>query len=601
MGWTDNIADRIRARFTVDKEKKALDAGRGRIPAGARIGMGTADSAYGYEQLSSHLNLEHDLMGRYIDYEEMDDFPEISAAVDVYADDSTQIDLMRRKTVWVVSENERVRQILDDLLHKQLRIEEDVWGATRTLVKYGNLYGEILVNQEGVIGLNFLPPPTMRRIEDESGGLLGFVQDPAGRGLTLREFRTLLNDKGQIVTKPVEAKPESKPFGAGAVGSETMASSDVSKVVPFEDWEVVHWRLRGKHLRSIYGFSVLEAARWVWRRLTLLEDAVLLHKLTRSPARYAYYIDCGDLSPQQAMAYVNEIKNNYKKKKYITSDGKIDFKVNPLGAQEDFWLPSKGGKESTRIDLLSGADWQALDDVNYFRSKLFTALKMSSSFVGLQEGGDTRSNLANQDVRFARTVLRLQREFRNGLKKVCRVHLAALGIDPHAVEWDVQMASPSSIFELAQIEARTAQTQLAEQMSTFVPRQWLLKTVFGFTEDEIADMQGKKDEEDDAEAVKLAEREKKQAEILGITPEQQLGGGEPPAEPEPRPSPEESTKYPSNDVGEIDDMLSSLEPKPQVDDLYGMLDALLEANPELLTEEERNPTPKKVSFKKVAG
>ena len=561
MGWFGNTVDRVRAMFVQDKDRKAIDTTKGRISAREQMGSSfNVFSHTGYDGLAEHLRLEHDLLTRYVDYEEMDDFPEISSAIDIYADDATQVDSLRGTSVWVTSDSERVKTMLNDLLHKRLRVEEDIWPLARVVAKYGNGYAEVLLNEEGVVGLNFLPPPTMRRMEDTNGALLGFIQDPNGQGVSLDDFKKMIDDKGALKTTNKAPGARSPVHGAAQMSG----TNRPVEVVPFEDWEVVHWRLRSKHMRSIYGHSVLEPARWVWRRLVLLEDAAILYKLTRAPARYAFYIDTGDLQGAQALAYVKNIKQQYKKKKFIDSQGKLDFRVNPLSQDEDFWIPSRGGKESTRIDVLSGPDWQSMDDIEYFRQKLFAAIKVPASYAGLS-GEDSKGSLAQQDIRFARTVIRLQREVRNGLKKVCRIHLIAMGIDPQSVEWDLTMTVPSSIFELAQIEVRSAQAQLAASMEEYVPKKWLLKHVFDFADDEIPGVRQEKETEQEQEGTHAALIQKKQNDILGI----EEGEPKPPGQKAAAPKPEKKESTLAHT------------------DIDKKLDALLRANRDLLERVEK--------------
>ncbi len=463
MGWLGNLVDKVRKSFISDKDQKAAAARRGTPLGTERQSLGS----YGYspsamDSLGEHLALEADLASRYLDYEEMDEFPELCAAYDLYADDATQVDSGTNKTIWAVSSDIRVAEILNDLLHNRLRVEEDAWGLARTLGKYGNHFGEILLAEDGVVGLNYLPAPSARRVEEAGGRLLGFVQQLSDSTISPERFVTLLNKRR-----------ESKD---GVV-------TDPNEPIVFEDWEVVHWRLRSKHMRSVYGTSVLDAARYAWRRLALMEDAAVLHKLTKAPGRFAYYIDTGDMAPQQALAYVEQVKQKFRKKKYVDAQGKINFQSNPMGMDEDIWIPVRGGKESTRIDNLGGADWQSLEDVGYFREKVFSGSRTPPSALGIG-GQGSRASLAQEDVRFAKATTRLQREIRNGFKKVCRVHLIARGIDPNAVDWDVKMTVPSTIFELAQLEVKGAQAQLAAQLLDFFDKRWILIHVFGIPEAE---------------------------------------------------------------------------------------------------------------------
>jgi hypothetical protein len=462
MGFWGDIGHRVRGMLRFDKEQVVLNLAKGGSASGYPQTGFDLLQAYGQDILSDYLKLEHDLMARFVDYEEMDDYPELASAIDIYADDATQTESLQNKVVWIDSPDKTVQMILEDLLWKRLRIDEEVWEITRTLVKYGNDYEELLVTGDGLVGLNFLPPPTMRRIEGRRGELFGFVQDYKGRfGYSPEEFKQLLTQR--------------------AAGG----NSPQNKYAALEDWEVSHFRLRSKHRRSIYGYSVLEPARWIWKRLMLLEDAAMVYRLQRAPQRYAFYIDVGDMPPKEAMGFLHKMRQQYKKTKfYNPQTGKLDLKYNPLSQDEDFFVPVRKGVQATKIDVVGSPSWQHMEDIEYFKLKLYAAIKVPKVYLG-SEAPRAKGVLSQEDVRFARTVLRIQREVRNGIKKMCRVHLAALGINPSQVDFEVYMTTPSSIFELAQLEVRNAKADFAGRMSQFVSLHWILQKVFGLSEEEI--------------------------------------------------------------------------------------------------------------------
>lgn len=445
-----------------DKEQIVLNLSKGGTNSGYPQTGFDLLQAYGQDILSDYLKLEHDLMARFVDYEEMDDYPELASAIDIYADDATQTESLQNKVVWIDSPDKTVQSILEDLLWKRLRIDEEVWEITRTLVKYGNDYEELLVTGDGLVGLNFLPPPTMRRIEGRRGELYGFVQDYKGRfGYSPEEFKQLLTQR------------------------QAGGNDPRNKYAALEDWEISHFRLRSKHRRSIYGYSVLEPARWIWKRLMLLEDAAMVYRLQRAPQRYAFYIDVGDMPPKEAMGFLHKMRQQYKKTKfYNPQTGKLDLKYNPLSQDEDFFVPVRKGVQATKIDVVGSPSWQHMEDIEYFKLKLYAAIKVPKVYLG-SEAPRAKGVLSQEDVRFARTVLRIQREVRNGIKKMCRVHLAALGINPSQVDFEVYMTTPSSIFELAQLEVRNAKADFAGRMSQFVSLHWILQKVFGLSEEEI--------------------------------------------------------------------------------------------------------------------
>lgn len=493
MGWVSDVGKRIREFFKADKENLAYQMAKGVTSSSYPASGFDILQAYGYDVISDYLRLEHDLLGRYVDYEEMDDYPELSAAIDIYADDATVPDTQIKRTLWVEARDRNVEQILDDLFHRTLRADEDVWEIARTLVKYGNDFEEILVTQDGVRGLNFLPPPTVRRIEGPKGELFGFVQDFKGRfGYSPQEFQQIL------AMRTAQAQ--------GTLGK-SAGLGGLEKIAALESWEVTHFRLRGKHRRSLYGYSVLEPARWIWKRLMLLEDAALIFRLQRAPERYAFYVDVGDLPPHEALAQVNRIRQQHKKRKFFNpTTGKLDLKWEPLSQDDDFWVPTRNGQDGTRIEVLGSPSWQHMDDIEYFRDKLFAAIKVPKAYMG-QEEGIARAVLSSEDVRFARTVLRVQRAIRTGMAKVGRVHLAALNIDPESTEWDLVMTVPSSIFELAQLEVRNARADLANRMRDFMSLRWILSNVFGLNDSEIESvvMQRKEDVLRDSESQSEAE------------------------------------------------------------------------------------------------
>jgi hypothetical protein len=470
VGFASKIAGGVRRIFQQDKTRAAAGLAKGAlVPPGLPGGL---LAAFGNDHVSEYLRLDADLLTRFADYEEMDDYPELATSLDIYADDATQNDSQTNRTLWVTSKDENLKMVLDDLFHRTLRMDEEIWEIARSLCKYGNDYEEILVTEEGVRGLNFLPAPTVRRIEGPRGDLMGFLQDFSGRtGFTPMQFQEALR-------KRIKLENPETPTAEGEGRYE-------DNLIALEDWEVAHFRLRTKQRRSVYGHSVLDPARWIWKRLMLLEDAALVYRLQRAPERYAMYVDVGDLPPQEALAYINKVRMGHKKRKFIDpATGKLNLRWEPLVQDEDIYIPVRKGQEGARIEVLGSPAWQSMEDIEYFKNKLYAAIKVPKAYLGDQDGV-ARAVLSQEDVRFARTVLRVQRELRNGCRTIARVHLAALGIDPYDTDYDIWMTVPSSIFELAQLEVRNARADLASRMGSYVSLHWLLSKVFGLSDEEI--------------------------------------------------------------------------------------------------------------------
>lgn len=507
-GFTTNVGNALRSFFARTPQRQAAELQRGGAPAVSMAGLPyNLVTQFGYDALANHLRIDQDLQQRYTDVEEMDEYPEITVGLDIYADDSTSPDLDREQAIWATSEDKKIADELNHMLHKQLLIEDDVWGVVRTLCKYGNIFGEALVTEQGLVGLNYLPPPTVRRVEGPRGQLIGFIQDIRGEfNLSLEDFYALASAQ--------------QAYRDGAKGAPIPAAMGrkPGELTVFEDWELIHWRLRGKHLRSVYGHGVIDPARWIWKRLALLEDALLIYKLERAPARYAFYIDVGELDAERGLAFVNKVKNSFTRQKFVNpSSGKLDMRFNPLAMDEDFFVPVRAGKRTTEIDVISGPDYSETETLEYHRDKLVSSIKIPKVYMGYG-GESTRNALSSEDIRFARTVMRIQRVIRSGYRQAGRIHLIAKRIDSKA-EYDMRMNVPSQILELARVEVMSATADLASRMKEDVGTKWVLTHLYKFSEDEAAAVMKEKSQEDLDRGKREADIEKMRME--GMSPEEQ--------------------------------------------------------------------------------
>ncbi|MGL4400164.1 MAG: portal protein [Luteolibacter sp.] len=300
----------------------------------------------------------------------MADYPELGNCLRILADEATQSDIVEKKSLWATSANAGIQDALNHMLHKTLNVEKDLWNMAYQVSQSGNMFEANLVQEGyGVVKLLNLPVATVRRIEDQYGHLWGYVQDQEGNfdNVSTEQFKELLaNQQG---------------------------SSIRNGQVVFEPWEVAHFRYRATARSDLYGVSVVDAARQVWVRLRLMEDAMVLFKLTRAPARYAFYVDVGDINPNQRQAELEKIKNNYKKRKYVNpKTGQVEFRYNVMSADEDFFMSKSKGERLSEVELLSGLDSQGVDDSEYFRQKLFSALPVPKAYLS-QEESIGRANL----------------------------------------------------------------------------------------------------------------------------------------------------------------------------------------------------------------
>ena len=471
-------------RNEIKRINKARFPGMGDMPF--MYDRGTA-----FDMYSSQVRLHQNLYQRYKDYENMDDYPEIAAALDIYADEATQPDFIRKAQIWAEGDNDNVTSDINFVLHQQLEASSFLWELTRYLCKYGNNFERLFINENGVVGTQPLPVPSTRRVHDEFGELAGFIVSTqhANPDVNEKQFRSILQRR--------EDDHFYKDFRSQARTSTMLA---------FEDWEVSHFRLVKKNRMSRYGYGIGEDARWAYKRLTMMEDAAVIHKLTRAPSRYAFYVDTGDLTPQQAMQHAQKVRDMFKKQKIVNpQSGELDMTYNPLSIDEDLFIPVHRERgEAVRVDTLQGAGYQSMEDVDYFRKKLGRALKIPNF---AQEDRAQQRPMSFEDIRFASQIMRIQQAIITGFKKITDIHLIATGRSPNDFNYSLMMTVPSAILELARIEVLSAKSDFMSRMEQHVSIRWMLVNLFGFSEEEAVNLMVMRQEEMDMAESARTERE----------------------------------------------------------------------------------------------
>ena len=405
------------------------------------------------------------------DYAEMDEYPLISSALDIYADESTQKNPDKNSVVWISSEDSKeIEKELTSMLDR-IDIDTNIWSINRTMCQYGNNFEEILIDKDtGVVGLSPIPVKICRRVTNKTGDLIGYVAS--------------LSDKLDLRRDGVFK------FQNGIMKSEDGLSA------AYEPWKVVHFRLLSKDRASSYGTSVLEAARRPYQRLVLLEDAVMVFKLTRSPSRNVFRIDVSGLSRREAEAQLRRVKDQYRKRKFVdSSTGKLSTKVSPLAMDEDFFVGTVNGVDTVGVDVLNGPNYQQMEDVQYFQNLLFGALRIPRAYLGYDENMPSRATLSQEDVRFYKTALRTQIESMRGIKKICDIHLASKNIDPKSVKYKVQGHVSNHVVMLANQELARGRGELAAMYADFVDKEYVLKDILKLDQETISRIIKQKEKE----------------------------------------------------------------------------------------------------------
>ena len=363
----------------------------------------------------------------YRDADLMDAFPEIGAALDIVAEESC-LPNDDGMVITVQSKSERVKSILEDLFVNRLNLQLTAQMVIRAMCKYGNQFMMLDVDHKnGVKGWKQLPVFNVERIE--SG-----IQNPYGAGASIAVNGVNIDDAD--------------------LSTQFIWLDDNNSQIPFRDWQIAHFRLLTNSMYLPYGVSYLNAARRHWRMLSLMEDMMLIYRLERSIERRVYKIFVGAIDDADVGAYVEQIANEFKRTPIIDPiTGQLDLRKNILGIDQDIFLPVRSEDAPTPIDTLSaGQNITALDDIKFIQNKVLTALRIPKTFLNFEETAGDGKNLALMDVRFARTINRIQQAFLMELTKVASIHLFLLGFDDELNNFTLSMKNPSTQAEQLEIE-----------------------------------------------------------------------------------------------------------------------------------------------------
>ena len=413
----------------------------------SRLFGSSASNAFG-----TAANYQTIRMQLFSDYEAMDEDSIISSALDIYADESS-LKNEYENVLSIECENEEVQKVLHNLFYDVLNIEFNLWPWIRNMVKYGDFFLKLDITEK--FGVTNVSPISAYELFREEGF------DPAD--------------------------PEGVRFAHESLVGTNMGGGNQQTF--YENYEVAHFRLLSDTNFLPYGKSMVEAARKVWKQLTLMEDAMLIHRIMRAPERRVFKIDIGNIPPNEVENHMQQVVNKMKKVPFVDrTTGQYNLKFNMENMLEDYYLPIRGGQSGTEIDTLSGMEFTGIEDIEYLRNRMLAALKIPKAFLGYDENIEGKATLAAEDVRFARTIERIQKIVVSELTKIAIVHLYSQGFDDEKlVDFELKLTNPSMIYEQEKISLWSEKVSLASSIKSdkILSSQWIFENIWGMSKEEI--------------------------------------------------------------------------------------------------------------------
>ena len=401
---------------------------------------------------------EPNRLAAYYDYESMEFTPEISAALDIYAEESTTLS-EKGEILTIYSESDRVKNILEDLFKEKLDINTNLQMWTRGLCKYGDDFVYLKVDPEkGIVGCQQLPNIEIERIEGAASKTPGNERDIK---IPSRELRF------QWKNKEME----------------------------FQSWEIAHFRLLGDDRKLPYGTSMLDKIRRIWKQLLLAEDAMLIYRTSRAPERRVFKVFVGNMDDKDIEPYVQRVASKFKRDQIADPrNGQVDMRYNQMAVDQDYFIPVRDPAQTNPIETLPGAqNLGEIADIEYIQKKLLAALRIPKAFLGFEEVVGEGKTLALMDIRFARTINRIQKSLIQELNKIALIHLYLLGLEDELGNFSLSLTNPSAQSDLLRIEQWKEKITLYKDATSDqsqvgilpVSHTWAKKNILGMSDSEV--------------------------------------------------------------------------------------------------------------------
>jgi len=349
-------------------------------------------------------------INRYVEVELMDlEVPEISTALDVNADYIVYPnENNKNKTVNITSTNVKAQNKIDEI-ESRISVQQQLFPMIRGMLKYGDNAEEIVTNVDRNL-------------------VLGFRNIP---------IKT-------VVPVMIDGFPNHDPRIVQHICGK--------KVAEFKAEEVFHLSLntdRGRYCRYGKGVPMLEKSRLLYRQVKLMEEGVMISRLSRANQNYAIIVDVGDLQGEDALSFLDQYRKRVTRRKYVDSrTGKWAWNYNPLSVIEDIMVPTRAGSGGNVVALNNNnATGKNIEDIMYFQDKLIYSTGTPKILIGKEVDTNSKSTSDNQMIVFLRRIRRIQSSITPAIKELYKNMLAIEGVYVTLDELNVQWPSSMTIDE----------------------------------------------------------------------------------------------------------------------------------------------------------
>lgn len=466
-----SLFNRLKRLFSSDvilrniggKELKVLDINKiqrsGKYQTNSLVDRFSRLYIYNNKNLfNPNLNFQTLRIQLYSDYEAADTDPIISSALDIVADECL-LRNDRGEMLTIKSSDENIKRVLDNLFYDVLNVEFNLWGWVRGMLKYGDFFLKLEISEKfgiyNVIPYSVYHVARYEGTDPEEPTKVFFMLEPDGLAS--------------------QSDPNYLPKNGGKTG------------IRLENYEVAHFRLLTDTNYLPYGRSYIEPARKIFKQLTLCEDAALIHRIMRAPEKRIFYINVGQIPPNEVEQFMQKTVNTMKKTPYVGPDGQYNLRFNMQNMMEDFYIPVRGGDTSTKVETTPGLNYDGIQDIRYYQEKLFAALKIPKAYIGYEGELSGKATLSAEDIRFARTVERIQKIIESELTKIALVHLYTQGFTGESLaNFELKLTTPSVLFEQEKIALLKEKVDLADQMinTKLFSSDYIFETIFGLSEED---------------------------------------------------------------------------------------------------------------------